>query len=282
MKLRVVLDAFSGRPNPSALLTGAKAERLVEAMQRQPRAARTAQVAPPILGWRGVVVLAPDGAQSLRLPSPRVALPRARTRSTGSDSMLEDVIGAFKLPPAVRRFVRQSTVAGPLPRVVPSGAAAKAQSDAAALDCPCAPSFEPAWWNDGDGRQIGNNCYNYATNYRTDSFAQPGRGSGAMFSQLQGASVLSAALRDGLDSAPALNRCPARGQLVALVMAPGVDFHWYRRGDDGRWSHKVGPAPATNLDNDGEPILDPRLAARGPYTEFVAFLIVEGGHIKPR
>ena len=30
---------------------------------------------------------------------------------------------------------------------------------------------EPSWWNDGGQKQFANNCYNYSTNYRTDTFA---------------------------------------------------------------------------------------------------------------
>ena len=52
--------------------------------------------------------------------------------------------------------------------------------------------------------------------------------------------------------------CPALGHLVALVIAPGWDFHWYRKGPDGMWSHKPGQTPVTNVDNSGNPIIDPR------------------------
>jgi hypothetical protein len=55
--------------------------------------------------------------------------------------------------------------------------------------CRCAPLYEPNWWNDGGQKQGNNNCYNYAANYRTDTFAQPGQASGAMYSALTCASV---------------------------------------------------------------------------------------------
>jgi len=38
---------------------------------------------------------------------------------------------------------------------------------------------------------------------------------------------------------------------LALVIAPGWDFHWYRKGEDGMWTHKPGGTPATNVDNSG-------------------------------
>jgi hypothetical protein len=85
-----------------------------------------------------------------------------------------------------------------------------------------------------------------------------------------------------IDAPDADNRCPPYGHLVALVIAPGADFHWYRKGSDGLWSHKPGSTPVTNLDNAGNPIADPRVADRGPYTQFCTFMIVMDGHIKIR
>ena len=61
---------------------------------------------------------------------------------------------------------------------------------------------------------------------------------------------------------------PQRCHKVALVVAPGLDFHWYRLDDNGKWSHKPGNTKATNLDNLGNIIDDPRTADRGPYTQF--------------
>ena len=55
--------------------------------------------------------------------------------------------------------------------------------------CRCAPLYEPDWWNDGGQIQFNNNCYNYGSNYRTDTYAQPGRAAGAMYTSLSCASV---------------------------------------------------------------------------------------------
>lgn len=146
--------------------------------------------------------------------------------------------------------------------------------------CECAPLYEPAWWN-VPARQPVNNCYNYATNYRTDTFAQPGRAAGAQYKSLSCADVSTAAIVDDLIADPSANNaCPAYGHLVALVVAPGWDFHWYRKGKDGMWTHKPGSTPVTNVDNSGNAITDPRTANRGPYTDFCMFMIVMHGHIK--
>jgi hypothetical protein len=153
--------------------------------------------------------------------------------------------------------------------------------------CRCAPLYEPAWWNDAGQKQLHNNCYNYASNYRTDTFhvipdgSQPGAASGAMYTAKTCASVKPAAVTDGLiDSPNENNKCPREGHLVALVIWPGQDFHWYRKGRNGHWSHKPGGSLVTNLDNSGVTIPDPRTANRGPYTDFCTFMVVMHGHIK--
>ena len=146
--------------------------------------------------------------------------------------------------------------------------------------CACGPLYEPLWWN-VPPRQPYNNCYNYGTNVRTNTFAQPGRAAGAMYSALTCASVTPAAVADELiDSPGADNKCPKEGHLVALVVAPGRDYHWYRKGRNGRWSHKPGNTPVTNLDNSGAIIVDPRNADRGPYTDFCTFMVVMHGHVR--
>ncbi|MBV9102244.1 MAG: hypothetical protein JO060_01570 [Candidatus Eremiobacteraeota bacterium] len=62
-------------------------------------------------------------------------------------------------------------------------------------------------------------------------------------------------------------------------MAPGYDFHWYRRDRDGTWSHKPGGTEARNVDNSGHIITDPRTADRGPYTQFCGCYCVCAGKV---
>jgi hypothetical protein len=40
------------------------------------------------------------------------------------------------------------------------------------------------------------------------------------------------------------------------------DYHWYRQGKDGSWSHKPGSDPVSSVDSDGIPISNPETAAR--------------------
>jgi len=132
----------------------------------------------------------------------------------------------------------------------------------------CIPVYVPGDWNDGGTIQFNNNCYNYASDLRTDTFAQPGRASGRSIT-MDCASVDAGAQADGLSSGD----CDAAGcdeccHQVALVIWPGQDFHWFRKHEDGTWSHKPGSTPARDFDNAGAPITDPRTAQRGPYTVF--------------
>ena len=89
-----------------------------------------------------------------------------------------------------------------------------------------APGYLPYLWNNDPNTRLKNNCYNYATIKTTNTFAQPGKGSGRMYSQLSGPDVLAAAKRDGLvDFYIPSNRVAQapRGvwHVVALVVAPG-------------------------------------------------------------
>jgi len=146
--------------------------------------------------------------------------------------------------------------------------------------CTCGPIYEPTWWN-VPSTQPYNNCYNYATNYRTNTFAQPGRAAGNMYNAITCDEVKAGAISDeSIDASDNNNKCPDEGHLVALVIWPNWDYHWYRKGQNEYWSHKPGGTAVTNLDNDGNTISDPRTANRGGYTVFCTFMVVKHGHIK--
>ena len=58
---------------------------------------------------------------------------------------------------------------------------------------------------------------------------------------------------------------------VFLSFRSGVDYHWYRLDDDGKWSHKPGQTRVLQYDNAGRYITDPRRANMGNY-RFVGFM----------
>lgn len=293
MSVRITIDIFSGRPNPVVELSDKEAQGVLERLTpaetlKQDEAEK---VATPILGYRGLVV-----EQTGKQPTGKSALPARFRVASGqlvggglshraSDPGFEDFFfsakGPFKKAKDISKLrsvitqevvrardVREQFTIQPIPFPI-------------FIICPCAPLYEPAWWNDGGQKQFNNNCYNYACNYRTDTFAQPGRAAGAIYTALTCAAVKPAAVKDALEDQPgANNKCPEEGHLVALVIAPGIDFHWYRKGRNGYWSHKPGGTQVTNIDNSGHLIADPRTANRGMYTDFCTFMVVKHGHIK--
>lgn len=290
MTIRVTIDVFSGRPNPSIELDDRES---AEALDRLMPVRRLEEEEPgvpsePTLGYRGLVV-EQIGDRRAELPEVfRVAggdvFGRGLAHRASDETVENYLIGADgplrragmdqavleRLPEEAERFrdIRRTWPIEfpPIPFCPPR--------------CRCGPLYEPNWWN-VPSRQPFNNCYNYATNYRTDTFAQPGRAAGAMYTSLSCGSVGPAAVADQLiDTPDADNECPCVGHLVALVIWPGVDFHWYRKGRNGWWSHKPGATPVTDVDNSGHSIFDPRNANRGPYTDFCTFMVVMHGHIK--
>jgi hypothetical protein len=289
MALRITIDVFSGRPNPVVEVDGKQAREILERIKPVAALKKGAMPAPlSRLGYRGLII-EQTGAATRALPRVfRVAagaIYGPDLAHTISDPEFEEsfvkprgLAGGVKvtrdfprlLQKEIRRLKEAQVIRAPrgFPRPIKQ-------------TCRCAPLYEPAWWNDGGQRQGNNNCYNYATNYRTDTFAQPGQANGAMYTALTCASVRPAAIADALIHTPkANNRCPREGHLVALVIWPGVDFHWYRKGRNGMWTHKPGSTAATNVDNSGNLIPDPRTADRGGYTAFCSFMTVMHGHTK--
>jgi len=296
--LQVEIDIFSGRPNPVIELTGRDASALLDRLRTTRRLEKGEPGVPPVptLGYRGLIV-SQVGAASRRVPR-RFRLAHGTIFGDGApraaaDESLEEVVlqsAALRDASLGRDFKKHLTreiarfheirIRWPWrPR--------KVKFPPARLRCRCAPLYEPTWWNDGGQKQHQNNCYNYGSNYRTDTFnqipggSQPGAAAGAMYAAITGADVRNAAIADGLINNPsANNRCPGEGHLVALVIAPGFDFHWYRKGRTGRWSHKPGSTPVIDVDNGNAIITDPRTADRGVYTQFTTFMTVMHGHVK--
>ena len=292
MTIRITVDVFSGRPNPSVELDERESADVLDRLMPLQRLGEDEPDLPSeaTLGYRGLMI-EQIGDRREELPDViRVAgsdmFGRGlahRARDAGVETYLISADGPLssagvdrgllqRLSEEAERFaeIRRSwpVTFPPIPFWPPR--------------CRCGPIYEPGWWN-VPSRQPFNNCYNYATNYRSDTFAQPGQAAGAIYTSLTCGSVGPAAVADDLIDTPAAdNACPTLGHLVALVIWPGVDFHWYRKGRNGWWSHKPGSTPVTNVDSSGNYIFDPRNANRGPYTDFCTFMVVMHGHIKIR
>ena len=296
-KLRIEIDIFSGRPNPIIELTGKESRDMLSLIARTRPLERGEPSIPPgpTLGYRGLIV-EQVGRVSSGLPRTfRFAdgtILDARGLRVAPDAALEELIIE---PRILKRSGLERGLAGTIGKEIERFRRRRVKWPHRPVKrphrivrrCRCAPLYEPAWWNDGGQKQLRNNCYNYGSNYRTDTFrqipggSQPGAAAGAMYTSLTGPAVLAAAIADGLINSPnANNHCPGEGHLVALVIAPNIDFHWYRKGRTGRWSHKPGSTPVIDVDNSNAVITDPRTADRGMYTQFTTFMVVMHGHIK--
>lgn len=295
MGLRVTFDIFSGRPNPVIMLDGRDASEFLDRVRPAREVAKLPSTsAAPALGYKGLMIEQVGAAPDQKLPMQfRIADGRLmagvstyQTQGTGVDALVLDSTAARNsLAPDLIALLRQETQSQNGTKRSSMLQSSFGQGGEGASKCPCAPLYEPDWWNDSGQRQLHNNCYNYACDYRTDTFAQPGRASGVRITEMSCAGVRPLAVKDSLldipdSKTPYVIQCPKEGHLVALVIWPKWDFHWYRMGRDGQWSHKPGNWPVTNLDNSGKPIGDPRLADRGRYTAFCCFMIAMHGHIK--
>jgi hypothetical protein len=176
-------------------------------------------------------------------------------------------------PPLVEFVLTQlANSANDYQSVTDSNVETNVLSQAEAVSCPIElGKFNPGFWND-PAYVRRNNCYNYATNRRTNTFAQPGRASGHPYQTLTCPDVAAAALSDGahrrFDCFPDSEK---PRWFMALVIAPGFDYHWYRKQLDGCWGHKPGATPAKNTDNNGQVITNPETCARAPYTDFCGY-----------
>lgn len=284
--VEVTIDIFSGRKNPIIEFKGDEAKAVLERLRPGRKIlGKKAFPTEPTLGYRGLIINQigeplRDLPKTFRLANGNLIGPGLADRA--NDETFEDFVcdtGRFKeLGESFCGVVKEEIIR--FRELSEKWTVGKIIWPPLFDLCKCAPFYEPAWWN-VPAIQPHNNCYNYSTNYRTDTFAQPGRAAGAMYTSLSCSSVKAAALKDDLiDSPTQENACPTQGHLVALVIWPNFDFHWYRKGQNGYWSHKPGGSAVTNLDSSAAIISDPRTANRGPYTDFCEFMVVEDGHIK--
>ena len=290
MQVQVTIDVFSGRPNPTWMLDEKEAQEVLRQVAGNAGVLEGEDRSFQVLGFRAVQleILSDHDAEAFGLPSTfRIAHGGSHQESKSLEIAERLVSGMLRAVPAahaqgvptldaaLQQFLVAQLVRQPTRAVVTAQdgtAADPLQAQLAAATCFIElGKFNPAFWN--DPAVIGhNNCYNYGTNRRTNTFAQPGRATGHQYTALTCPAVSQAALSDG--NHVRFNCFPEPEKprwLMALVMAPGIDYHWYRKQLEGFWGHKPGGTAARNVDNAGQVIYDPRTAARGMYTEFCGF-----------
>jgi len=315
MPLKITISLYSGRPNPTFILPNAQARTLLNRLSigSFKRITEDSEPFPSMLGYRGFTLewigkRIPSGlSQKIHFTLDYAYSERGIAESGDLpviESFAMDHLDSFEMPKTMKLLKKKISKKKLKKKMDDFHAKCpkwkkghkkwypKILRDAYRpifkKPCMCAPLPDLDAWNADWNVTDNNNCYNYGTNYRTDTFAQPGAASGQQYNDLSACIVpagnISAkmgALSDGLIDLPSNNNtCPGIGHLVALVVAPDEDYHWYRKGRNGKWSHKMGDSPATLLDSSSSPISDPRTADRGDYVDFCTFMQVTHGHFK--
>jgi hypothetical protein len=285
--LRIEIDIFSGRPNPTWVVDEKNAKNILDKISKSPDSVADNDVGKQDLGYRGVILeplteelmyeysvpsvfkLASSGSKDL---ATGISLATEIIKKMPLEKKLEDA-DATPLEANLQKIVLDelNTFSKRVASLSGEDVPEKVQAPA---DVCCKyerTAFNPGFWNNA-AIISKNNCYNYATNRRTDTFAQPGRATGCYPYSMACDAVTKAALCDGAHKR--YNCFPdtqASRNLIAMVVWPGSDYHWYRLHSDGFWGHKMGPTAAKNIDNCNKVIYNPETCCRGPYTLFCGY-----------
>jgi len=126
----------------------------------------------------------------------------------------------------------------------------------------------------GSGEASKGNCYRFAVNDPHDPTNPNERHNAFPGGPLPDRHItcddlINGAMKDGMVKPDNNGDCPAGTTMVAVVVeseksspGKGNDFHWYRRGPDGKWYHKRGRAFPTTKDAKRRPITDPEACDR--------------------
>ncbi|MFL6258362.1 MAG: hypothetical protein ACJ76Y_01515 [Thermoanaerobaculia bacterium] len=295
MALVVMLNIFSGRPNPVWLLSEEQSRELLGRISSiQVETSVKAGYVNGGFGYQGFSITSAFSSSSVTGfdlhinggivdPGTRAAsrFDEARALESWLLSTASDVVDQ-----ETRNEV-QEALSAPAEDVLRARLSPPRESEAielvealmgGAID---APTFKPELWLDDCTRKK-NNCYNYALDKITNSYAQPGRAYVASIVNGRDAcyQVKAAAQTDGLEVAktglPPLDR--GLGWYVALAVKSGSnEYHWFRQDSDGYWSHKLGKLNPSRTDARGKIIRDPEHCDRFNYDHFCGYMVAKHG-----
>lgn len=293
MRLRVTIDIFSGRPNPTWIVGSDQAASILREIVLHRSVIGSPPPGSARLGYRSVILelLQDQPPLEYDLPAAFSIAGGTSTNEAKAIELAQNLIdkAPFEDPDVGATRGDLSAGAAQRARVFFAGQIGNVQSSLIApfSDADTMPvdtmlpnlspyetaPFTPEFWN-APSHIAHNNCYAYAANRRTDTFPQPGRSSGREVISFSAEEIVEAARSDGaVRAADKVDPSEAPRYLAALFVWPGRDYHWYRLHSDRSWGHKPGPGPAGVLDNAGTLIRDPRLCSRGSYTDFCGFYL---------
>lgn len=319
MAVRITIEMFSGRPNPSWEINDpVLLKELRERLARKPEARGAVGSGYTGLGFNGVRVDFTEGdapagtppgfelagggekdpAASAELAEAVVAtIPRDLSEGggiTGGDTSYAELM-LETARDQIGRNLHEETLGGAYaaPKAkqepeVPDGWAEqmKALTERA---IPCGYDSEPwspGYWNHYTIQPY-NNCYAYGVARRVDRFAWPGREHGYTIpATMLGYQVAVGLYKDGLTQLGHPCQPPGNRRFI-LALCTGTypltgarDFHFYRYHVEGIWSHKHAGNSARFVDDSGYVIRDPGVCDRGIYLEVYPFLFQSHDSVK--
>lgn len=296
--ITVELDIFSGNPNPKWTLTPKEENELINRVMAEPSLTSPPKSAGG-LGYRGFTISTDNAAkrtlEKSGLPSrfyieskENAAAELALINSIEAGKMTADEVRQVALESIkntnrtwsdywkTHQSVESLSLDKPskegyepsdLKPNIPLGTPAPDENANAA----CGPTMissdtDFSFWNDAYSITR-NNCYNFASGYRSHTFAQPGRKSGVMWTSLANCGSSAGSVSYGASFDGFSTTCYTGNEFYAcLVLWANNDFHWYRLCANGHWCHKPGGTAARNYDDSGNWITSPSTCNRGPYT----------------
>lgn len=323
--LKVTVDVFSGRPNPSWIIDGPEGKEILKDLAMNHKAIDEEDSGFQGLGFRGIhlELLSDETGKEYGLPRSFIIANGATANESKGFEIGEHLVGKMlsysksyiterELTPLdeglqkhllgmMKRASAQipkrekiyETVNGKIVQEELSKYAMKVQKELEELKALISKMKKVkraccmievcrvnlSFWNSDSYVCYWNNCYNYGTNRKTNTFAQPGRGSGHPNNIMQCANVVQAARYDGAhDRYDCFPDSEKPRPLMALVVDPGWDYHWYRYQYIQffglklyLWGHKPGHTKAKITDNSGNIIWNPETCNRGGYTDFCGY-----------
>jgi len=215
-QLNVTLAVFSGVPDPHWVVLPSnpnhkQIQQLLGAARKGGFLYSPLQM-PSRLGYKGFLISELTKQISELIVGPETVKLQTVLLQTIPKAMLKGKFEAFK-----NRVLKEEITPGKVKAVKRP---TKGKQKRYAYPYDFIPWVIPQWFN---------NCYNYANNKITNTFAQPGRGSGARCIWPTNACVRNAAINDGLENLETdplpvqpVPRAPnGKRHLVALVVMPG-------------------------------------------------------------